>query len=60
MDCHKAQSLIDLRMQEGDEHRDWSDLDAHLKDCPRCSADWRSQGRVRGLPSAIDSDAPNR
>ncbi|HUU83824.1 MAG TPA: DUF4349 domain-containing protein [Phycisphaerae bacterium] len=63
MECKHARKLIDERLQEqpeaeGEDQRDWSELDAHLAGCPKCSADWLELLRTRNLLAPLSDDAP--
>ena len=64
MDCHRAKELIDLRLHEDFDpeattRRDWSELDAHLAGCRKCSADWAELQRMRALLADVALDKPN-
>ena len=63
MDCQQAREQIDQRLQEqaegkADGRRDWSELDAHLAGCPKCSADWLELLRTRNLLTPLAREEP--
>ena len=73
MNCEQAKKLIDQRVQlsaaeaAGDsatsspgatDQPDWSDLDAHLAKCRKCSAEFLELLRTRKLLAGLSDDAP--
>ncbi len=63
MDCHKARELIDQRVHEtrlegSTPQRDWSDLEAHLKACPSCAAEWNELCRTTALLAEATAGGP--
>ena len=60
MNCDQAKELIDLRIQGGTDDRNWSEVEAHLASCPKCTAEYDELGHTRKLLSELATDGPTR
>ncbi|MFH1572727.1 MAG: DUF4349 domain-containing protein, partial [Acidobacteriota bacterium] len=63
MNCHEADNLIDLRVQELAEPgsvpaQDWSRLDEHLASCPKCKATFQELLGTHELVAALSEETP--